>query len=107
MVKERTIVHVNQIQLPNKILQPPPHPVDRNANPNGRPRVHNKTSITICQLAFSVLTTITDYVFHTYDVARTVDSPDDVLLAFLQSTYEAAATRAKWNRNALERKKIL
>ncbi|MGC2685560.1 MAG: DUF5996 family protein, partial [Candidatus Nitrosopolaris sp.] len=27
-----------------------------------------------------------------YDVVRTADSPDDVLMAFLQSSYEAAAT---------------
>jgi hypothetical protein len=34
-----------------------------------------------------------------YDVVRTADSPDDALLAFLQSTFEAAATCAKWNRD--------
>ncbi len=34
-----------------------------------------------------------------YDVVRTADSPDEVLLAFLQSTYEAAATCGKWNRD--------
>jgi hypothetical protein len=33
------------------------------------------------------------------DVVRTADSPDEVLLAFLQSTYEAAATCGKWNRD--------
>ena len=38
-----------------------------------------------------------------YDVIRTANSPDEVLLAFLQSTYEAAATCAKWDRNTLER----
>jgi hypothetical protein len=38
-----------------------------------------------------------------YDVVRTADSPDDVVMAFLQSTYEAAATCGKWNRDALER----
>jgi hypothetical protein len=38
-----------------------------------------------------------------YDVIRTADSPDDVLMAFLQSSYEAAATCGKWNRDALER----
>ena len=38
-----------------------------------------------------------------YDVIRTADSPDDVLMAFLQSSYEAEATCGKWNRNALER----
>ena len=37
-----------------------------------------------------------------YDVVRTADSPDDVLMAFLQSSYEAAATCGKWNRNVLE-----
>ena len=37
-----------------------------------------------------------------YDVIRTANS-DDVLLAFLQSTYEAAATCAKWDRSTLER----
>jgi hypothetical protein len=38
-----------------------------------------------------------------YDVVRTAKSPDEVLLGFLQSTYEAAATSAKWDRRALER----
>jgi hypothetical protein len=37
-----------------------------------------------------------------YNVVRSANSPDEVLLAFLQSTYEAAATCAKWDRNALE-----
>jgi hypothetical protein len=38
-----------------------------------------------------------------YDVVRTTKSPDEVLLSFLQSTYEAAATCANWDRRALER----
>jgi hypothetical protein len=38
-----------------------------------------------------------------YDAVRTADSPDSVLLAFLQSTYDAAANCAKWDRKALER----
>ena len=38
-----------------------------------------------------------------YDVVRASASPDDTVLAFLQSTYEAAATLAKWDRAALER----
>jgi len=38
-----------------------------------------------------------------YDVVRMSESPDDVLLSFLQSTYEAAATSANWDRHALER----
>jgi hypothetical protein len=38
-----------------------------------------------------------------YDVVRNAISPDDVLLSFLQTTYEAAATCAKWDRQSLER----
>jgi hypothetical protein len=38
-----------------------------------------------------------------YDRVRLADSPDDTLLEFLQSTYEAAATLAKWDRQSLER----
>ncbi|MGD8699320.1 MAG: DUF5996 family protein [Gemmatimonadales bacterium] len=37
-----------------------------------------------------------------YDEVRTADSPDEVLLAFLQSTYEAGADLASWDRGALE-----
>src|SRR5690606_27962955 len=39
-----------------------------------------------------------------YDAVRMAPSPDDVLLEFLQSTYEAAADRARWDRAALERR---
>jgi hypothetical protein len=38
-----------------------------------------------------------------YDVVRTAKSPDEVLLSFLQSTYEAEAMCAKWARSELER----
>ena len=38
-----------------------------------------------------------------YDVARQAKSPDDTLLEFLQTTYEAAANLAKWDRASLER----
>jgi len=38
-----------------------------------------------------------------YDEIRRAGSPDDTVLAFLQTTYEAAATLAAWDRNALER----
>jgi hypothetical protein len=38
-----------------------------------------------------------------YDVVRTAESPEENLLSFLQSTYEAASTCAKWDRLALER----
>jgi Family of unknown function (DUF5996) len=37
-----------------------------------------------------------------YDAVRSADDPDQALLAFLQSTYEAAAIAAKWDRDALE-----
>jgi hypothetical protein len=39
-----------------------------------------------------------------YDAVRTASSPRDVLLDFLQSTYEAGAALAKWNRSELERR---
>jgi len=39
-----------------------------------------------------------------YDAVRTSPSPDETLLAFLQSTYEAAANLAKWDRASLERR---
>jgi len=39
-----------------------------------------------------------------YEDVRTAASPRKVLLEFLQSTYEAAATRANWNRSELERR---
>ena len=37
-----------------------------------------------------------------YDVVRTAADPDAVLLAFLQTTYEAAAEAGQWDRTALE-----
>jgi hypothetical protein len=37
-----------------------------------------------------------------YDAMRTAVDPDQALLDFLQSTYEAAAVSAKWDRDALE-----
>jgi hypothetical protein len=38
-----------------------------------------------------------------YDAVRTAASPDETLLQFMQSTYEAAANLAQWDRAALER----
>jgi hypothetical protein len=38
-----------------------------------------------------------------YDVVRQAPSPDDALLDFLQTTYEAAANLAGWDRASLER----
>jgi hypothetical protein len=40
-----------------------------------------------------------------YDAVRTAKSPDEALLAFAQSTYDAASTLGKWDRVALEEKK--
>jgi len=37
-----------------------------------------------------------------YDAVRSAESPEDALMEFLQSTYEAAATAADWDREALE-----
>ncbi|HVS03414.1 MAG TPA: DUF5996 family protein, partial [Thermoanaerobaculia bacterium] len=37
-----------------------------------------------------------------YDAVRTAAAPDEVLLAFLQATYEAVATLGRWDREALE-----
>jgi hypothetical protein len=41
-----------------------------------------------------------------YDAVRTASDPDAVLMAFLQSTYEAAANTADWDRKALEREPV-
>ena len=37
-----------------------------------------------------------------YDAVRTARDPDAALMEFLQSTYDAAADLAKWDRSALE-----
>lgn len=41
-----------------------------------------------------------------YEFVRGAADPDAVLLAFLQSTYEAVATTATWDRDALERRGV-
>jgi Family of unknown function (DUF5996) len=38
-----------------------------------------------------------------YEIVRMADTPDDALLAFAQTTYEAAAILGEWDRQALER----
>jgi hypothetical protein len=38
-----------------------------------------------------------------YEAVRTAPDPDGTLLAFLHSTYEAAADLGRWDRAALER----
>jgi hypothetical protein len=39
-----------------------------------------------------------------YDDVRTASSPEQALLEFFQSTYQAGARLAQWDREALERK---
>ena len=41
-----------------------------------------------------------------YDAVRVAASPDDALLDFMQSTYEAAANLGGWERKALERQTL-
>jgi hypothetical protein len=41
--------------------------------------------------------------FMMYDDIRTAASPETAILDFLQSTYEAGAKLANWDRKALER----
>ena len=38
-----------------------------------------------------------------YELVRTAPSPDQAILDFVDSTYDAAATLAHWDRAALER----
>jgi hypothetical protein len=38
-----------------------------------------------------------------HELVRTAAEPDTVLLAFLRSSYEAAATKARWDRAAFKR----
>src|SRR3954447_24315292 len=40
-----------------------------------------------------------------YDEVRAADSPDELILAFARSTYDAASTLAEWDRASLEEKK--
>ncbi len=42
-----------------------------------------------------------------YDTVRQADDPDALLLAFMQSTYEAAANLGNWDRSALEYTPVL
>jgi len=37
-----------------------------------------------------------------YDAVRTAEKPDEVLLEFAQSTYDAASTLGKWDRAGLQ-----
>ncbi len=59
-------------------------------------------SAVVAPAAASFATALGEFVLP-YDAVRTSASPDETLLAFLQSTYVAAADLAKWPRAALER----
>jgi hypothetical protein len=48
-------------------------------------------------------TTLREFILP-YRAVRTADDPDAAVLAFLQSTYEAAAESGHWDRSALERR---
>lgn len=52
--------------------------------------------------AASFSSTLQEFVLP-YEAVRMSDSPEQALLAFLQSTYEAAADLGNWDRKALER----
>ena len=45
-----------------------------------------------------------EYLLH-YEDVRKAENPDETLLHFLQSTYEAAAKKGNWDREALEKSK--
>jgi hypothetical protein len=42
-----------------------------------------------------------------YEAVRQAENPDELLLTFLQSTYDAAANLGNWDRAALERNPVL
>ncbi len=41
-----------------------------------------------------------------YESVRTAKSPDEALLEFAQSTYDAASTIGRWDREALDERKL-
>ncbi len=49
----------------------------------------------------SYLTSLHEFILP-YDAVRTAESPDDALLDFAQSTYDAAASLGKWDSEALD-----
>lgn len=58
---------------------------------------------TVAPAAASYSTALGEFLLP-YDAVRAAPSPDEALLEFLQSTYEAAANLADWPRAALERR---
>jgi hypothetical protein len=63
------------------------------------PPGYKETPIGPAQASFN--TTMGEFIFP-YEDMRTSADPDAALLEFLQSTYEAAANSAHWDRAALE-----
>lgn len=65
------------------------------------PEPTNFASVRVAPSAAYYDDTLKEFVLP-YDQMRDASSPDEVLLSFLQSTYEAAANLAGWDRVALE-----
>jgi hypothetical protein len=65
------------------------------------PEPHGFRAAKVCPDAASFNEALGEFILP-YDAVRTADDPDKALLEFLQSTYEAAAVAAKWDRDALE-----
>src|SRR5437667_166773 len=94
-------LHVKIDNVPNEIADPIPFDQDQThrsydpeyANRFWRAKVRPAEASYSAQLHEFVLP---------YDVVRTAPSPDDVLLDFAQSVYDAASTLGDWDRAALE-----
>jgi len=66
------------------------------------PEPHGLKTAAIRPAAASYNPELSEFLLH-YDDVRSASSPQQALLEFFQSTYEAGATLAKWDREALER----
>ena len=65
------------------------------------PEPHGFAQAKVRPAEATYLTQLREFVLP-YDVVRNATSPDDVLLDFAQSTYDAASTLGNWDRAALE-----
>ena len=65
------------------------------------PEPHGFSQAKVRPAEATYLTQLREFVLP-YDVVRNATSPDDVLLDFAQSTYDAASTLGNWDRAALE-----
>jgi len=61
-------------------------------------------TVPLRQRRSGVISTLREFVLPYEDVRR-AQSPDDAVLEFAQSTYDAASTLATWDRAAFEEKK--